>query len=108
MFITTPRSLRASREPYLATSSPEREQLRAAGLTPRETVCLSLYYFDGLTQEAIGEQLGMTKPGACQHIQNGLRKLAAAGLEMRSLTTEQPKFVRLPDDLAPDEVQIWW
>ena len=61
----------------------ERGQLRLACLTPRQMQCLSLYYYDGMSQDQIGGELGIGQRAVSQHLQYGQRKLAAVELSIR-------------------------
>lgn len=47
-------------------------------LTPRQRECVELYYFQGLTMEAIGRQLGIGKATVCRHLQKGEARLQRA------------------------------
>ena len=38
-------------------------------LTGRQRQCVELYYFQGMTMEAVGQQLGLNKATVCRHLQ---------------------------------------
>lgn len=71
--------------------STNRAQLQAAAallrellpraLTQRQLECVKLYYYQRMTMEAIGRELGVSKPTVCRHLQRARRRLE------RSLTT---------------------
>ena len=48
----------------------------AQELTPRQQECVTLYYFQRLTMEEIGRQLGIGKATVCRHLQNSKKRLA--------------------------------
>ena len=52
-------------------------------LTQRQLECVQLYYYQRMTMEAIGRELGISKPTVCRHLQRARRRLE------RSLTTAQ-------------------
>jgi len=88
-------------------------QLRAAKLTDRQLACLSLYYFDGLTQQEIAEQLNIRQQVVSQHIEYGFKKLAALGLEPQRLEMDAPPKIQLMDPraidaLGPDDIKAVW
>ena len=73
--------------------STNRAQLQAAdaflrevlprALTPRQVEGGQLYYYQRMTMEAIGRELGISKPTVCRHLQRARRRLE------RSLATAQ-------------------
>ena len=64
-------------------------------LTQRQLECVQLYYYQRMTMEAIGRELGISKPTVCRHLQRARRRLE------RSLTTA--KLAR--DLLEPGTVE---
>ena len=44
-------------------------------LTPRQQECVQLYFFQRLTMEEIGRQLGIGKATVCRHLQKSKRRL---------------------------------
>jgi len=71
-------------------------RLRSAGLTARQLDCLSLYYFDGLTQAQIGRRLGISQRAVCYHLRSGRGKLAARDLNpSRRQTVDPPTLVSM-------------
>ncbi len=90
-----------------------RAKLRAAKLTDRQLACLSLHYFDGMTYEAIAEQMGIAKQTVCQHIRYGLRKLETLGMvPSRTEFDETPKLKTMEpsrlDSLGPADIAAVW
>lgn len=69
-------------------SNTQRRQLQAAravlqtaierDLTGRQRQCIQLYFFQGLTMEAIGQQLGVGKSTVYRHLQRGKKRLERA------------------------------
>lgn len=47
-------------------------------LTPRQRECVQLYYFQQLTMEEVGRQLGIGKATVCRHLQKSKRRLGHA------------------------------
>lgn len=47
-------------------------------LTPRQRQCVELYYFDRLTMEEIGRELGIGKATVCRHLQKSKKRLGRA------------------------------
>ncbi|NQU76620.1 MAG: sigma-70 family RNA polymerase sigma factor [Planctomycetes bacterium] len=75
--------------------------------------CLSLYYFDGLSQSQIGQQLGIHQRVVCQHICYGRKKLEAAGMELKRVEIDfRPTIVSMGihglDRLSPDATRGLW
>jgi RNA polymerase sigma-70 factor (ECF subfamily) len=52
-------------------------------LSPKERIAFSMYYVDGLEQDAIGAVLGHSKGYVCKLIQRAVAGLRAAGWEVR-------------------------
>lgn len=55
--------------------------LRAAltqELTARQQDCVRLYYYEGLTEEVTGRQLGITKSTVCRHLKKAKKRLGKA------------------------------
>lgn len=44
-------------------------------LTPRQRECVQLYFFQQLTMEEVGRQLGIGKATVCRHLQKSKRRL---------------------------------
>lgn len=44
-------------------------------LTQRQQDCVRLYYFEGMTMEAVGETLGIGKATVCRHLRRSREKL---------------------------------
>ncbi len=70
-------------------------RLRLAGLTRRQTQCLSLYYFDGLSQTEIGVELGVGQRSVSQHLAYGRKKLAAVRLTVTRRIVEPPQMAQM-------------
>ena len=88
-------------------------RLESVGLTNRQSVCLSLYYFDGLTQDEIGRHLGIGQRAVCQHLKYGHKKLLAASLRPRRVrTTAQPTMTLMDiqgiDLIALEAIRSIW
>ena len=47
-------------------------------LTPRQRACVELYYFQGLTEERAAQELGVSKPTVCRHLQKARGRLEKA------------------------------
>lgn len=47
-------------------------------LTPRQRQCVEMYFFNRLTMEEIGRQLGIGKATVCRHLQKSKRRLGRA------------------------------
>lgn len=83
-------------DPAPDTIAPEagleaREELRQLvaaldELDPKERVAFSMYYADGLEQEAIGAAIGCSKSYVCKLIQRAVKKLEQRGWEVRDAT----------------------
>jgi RNA polymerase sigma factor (sigma-70 family) len=50
-------------------------------LTPRERRCIELYYFQGMTFQAVGEATGIDASNACRSVHRALLKLKMAAQE---------------------------
>lgn len=90
-----------------------KEQLANAGLTTRQTECLALFCFDGLTQIEIGERLGIGGRAVRYHLAAARKKLAAAGLEaVRLETQDRPTITSMDparlDRLGPADIRAKW
>ena len=90
-----------------------RRRLQAIGLTPRQMQCLSLYYYDGLSQGQIGVHLGIGQRVVSQHLTYGRRKLASARLTLRRVTMEDDlKIAHMDTDsldgLSPELTRGLW
>jgi RNA polymerase sigma factor (sigma-70 family) len=46
-------------------------------ITEKQSKCIQMYFFDGLTYEQIGNKMGVTKERVRQNINNGLDKIRA-------------------------------
>lgn len=44
-------------------------------LTPRQRECVQLYFFQQMTMEEVGRQLGIGKATVCRHLQKSKRRL---------------------------------
>lgn len=44
-------------------------------LTDRQRECVTLYYFNGMTEEQTANELGITKSTVCRHLQKAKRRL---------------------------------
>lgn len=44
-------------------------------ITEKQSKCIQMYYFDGLTYEQIGNKMGVTKERVRQNINNGVQKI---------------------------------
>jgi len=75
------------------------EQLEAAGLTERQTECLALAAYDGLTSEEIGDRLGISRQMVDKHIVGAHARLRAKGLHARQLEPERPKEIGVDPDV---------
>jgi len=90
-----------------------KQQLADAGLTERQTECLAMYYFDGLTQREIATRLGVVKMTVCEHIAAARKKLAAAGMKASRLEMSAwPQIHSMDpgqiDRLGPADVRGVW
>ena len=47
-------------------------------LTQRQLECVQLYFYEGLTEAAIGKRLGVSKSTVCRHLQKAKRRLGRA------------------------------
>lgn len=47
-------------------------------LTPRQQECVQLYFFQQLTMEEVGRQLGIGKATVCRHLQKSKHRLGRA------------------------------
>ncbi len=89
------------------------ERLAAVNLTRPQLLCLAMYYHDGLTQRAIGERLGISRPVVARRLGAGRRKLAAAGMiPRRTYTAGAPRLVTMDidalDALGAASVRAVW
>ena len=50
----------------------------AQELTARQLECVSLYFYEGLTEEQVGKRLGVSKSTVCRHLQKAKLRLAKA------------------------------
>ena len=50
----------------------------AQELTPRQLECVSLYFYEGLTEEEVGRRLGVSKSTVCRHLQKAKLRLGRA------------------------------
>ena len=82
-----------------------RDRLTAAKLTPRQTACLAMSHYDGLTHRQIAGRIGIAQPVVTRHIQKALRKLAAAGLTLRKLTRDDEPACLLVDPAVLDRLE---
>ena len=86
------------------------DQLRSAGLTGKQTECLALWCFDGLTQQEIGERMGITQQAASKHMASARKKLKKAGMSAKKLQMpEQPRMILMDparmDHLGPADIR---
>lgn len=44
-------------------------------LTDRQRECVTLYYYNGMTEQQTAEELGITKSTVCRHLQKAKRRL---------------------------------
>jgi len=75
--------------------------------------CLALYYYDGMSQDRIGEHLGIRQQAVSQHLQGGQKRLAAAALLIRRRSIEVAiKITHMDtdtlDSIAPEAVRAVW
>ena len=47
-------------------------------LTARQLECVSLYFYEGLTEEETGKRLGVSKSTVCRHLQKAQLRLSKA------------------------------
>ena len=47
-------------------------------LTARQLECVSLYFYEGLTEEEVGKRLGVSKSTVCRHLQKAKLRLSKA------------------------------
>lgn len=47
-------------------------------LTARQFQCVSLYFYEGLTEEEVGKRLGISKSTVCRHLQKAKLRLGRA------------------------------
>jgi DNA-binding NarL/FixJ family response regulator len=102
-----------SPSPPPASAPQPLQRLQLAGLTVRQLYCLTLYYFDGFTQEQISRQLGISQPAVSQHVSHGLEKLAAQDLwPQRQEAVERVEIIGMCiatlDQLDPDSIRGQW
>ena len=87
-------------------------RLRRARLTIRQTLCLSLQSYEGLTQRAIAKRLGVSLSTVAGHISAARRKLHLARLKLRPLTTAPGRVIDMPteqlDGIGPNEIKARW
>ena len=50
----------------------------AQELTARQLQCVSLYFYEGLTEEETGKRLGVSKSTVCRHLQKAKLRLGKA------------------------------
>lgn len=88
----------------------EAERLAQAGLTKRQTQCLSLHCYDGKSMAQIAEIMGTSKAMVQQHIEAARHKLSKIGLKARILQREPGEVLTNMDmnRLAPDEIRTLW
>ena len=88
-------------------------RLRSAGLTALQLSCLSLYYFDGYSQDDIAVEMSVSQAAVYKHLRLGLRKLRAAGLRPQSVENDfAPRImdVDIADlhSLSPEDATAAW
>ena len=72
-------------------------RLRQAKLTATEASCLSLCYFDGLSQDQIAERLDMSPKAVIANLAKAQAKLDRAGLpKAQHANAERPRTIRVP------------
>lgn len=91
------------------------EQLRGIGLTTKQLVCLTLYYFDCLRMPEIAKRLKIRKQVVFVHIHTGLRKIKKLGLPIpiRNERDNQQGRIMLMgtdtvDGLTANDIQATW
>jgi len=80
------------------------EQLRRARLTDRQLTCLAMYYYDGVTQQAIAARLSVTRQAVCRFLAAGRKKLHAAGMAPKRLHLETAARLTTLDTAALDRL----
>jgi len=95
------------------STSPEAKLLRSAGLTDKQMRCAALYFWDGLPEREIAEQMDISGPAVHKHIKVAKRKMAAVGLRPQKLVSDfRPKMIAMDphqiDSLGPEDVKAVW
>ena len=92
--------------------SKELKTLRSAGLTQRQVDCLALHYFAGLRHAEVASRLGISRQAVTTHIDRGLGRLRAVGLEPSPPEMNGAKLIpmdpRQMDRLGPADMQAVW
>ena len=93
--------------------SNQRQELAAAGLTPKQARCLALHCFDGLTRDEMGLRLRINQRAAAYNIVAARGRLAEVGLKATMPESDfqpvvYPMDPLMIDRLGPNELKAVW
>ena len=70
------------------------------GLTPRQIIALSYYYYDSLSVADISERLGISRQCCYRLINRGKKHIEQSGVQLHRLKPTRPKIIYIdPNDL---------
>jgi DNA-binding NarL/FixJ family response regulator len=81
------------------------QRLRRVGLTPRQTLCLAMWCFDGLAYWEIAAELNICAGTVRQHIYRAKHRLLARGMEPRRLERQEPAWLETMDPHRMDRLR---
>jgi predicted DNA-binding protein YlxM (UPF0122 family) len=88
------------------------QEFNKIGLTKKQKQALSMWYFDGLTQDEIAEKMGITTRSVERLLEKGRKKIKKSGnsLKRRFCTKTRPKLLNFDDidEQGEDKIIEWF